>query len=281
MAWLPAPLSRPKGGGSPRSALCFRLLAGLVAAAAAAVPAFAEESPRQDLTPIPVSRTFNLIGIGVGFIPEFSGSNEYRPMVLPVLRLSYKDKLFWNALQGGVWFWDSEDRSLRVGLALEPRFGWEAEAGTRVAGMEKRDFSFEGGPNVQWRTPLGVINANIYQDLGGASSGQTAQLQFIRALVTNQSLRLNGSVGLQWFSGSMNDYYFGVRAGEARPGRAQFSASSSVSLQVGVNGAYALTERGSVLFGVNASRLGDGAAESPLVETRVQGIVYFGYGYSF
>lgn len=273
---------------NPRPADCVRCARRIfrpclaVAVTALTTSAVAEdEPPRQDLTPIPVSRSFNLFGIGAGLIPRFSGSNESRVMVLPVVRLAYKDKLYWNALQAGAWLWDSEDKSLRIGVAIEPRFGWEAEAGTRVAGMERRAFSFEGGPNIQWRTPLGVVYANVYQDLGGASNGQSAQLQFIRALVSNPGLRLNGSVGVQWFSASMNDYYFGVRPGEVTPGRPRYAAGSSANLQAGVNGSYALTQRGSLLFGAIASRLGDGAAGSPIVETRLQSLVYFGYGWSF
>jgi hypothetical protein len=43
-----------------------------------------------------------------------------------------------------------------------------------------------------------VVNANWYQDISGASSGQTAQLQFIRPLTRLQgdgALRLNGVAG--------------------------------------------------------------------------------------
>jgi outer membrane protein len=241
----------------------------------------AQESPRQDLTAIPVARSFNLVGIGVGLIPRFSGANESRSMVLPVVRLAWRDKLYWNALQAGAWLWDSADGSLRVGLAVEPRFGWESEAGTRVEGMEKRDFSIEGGPNIQWGTPAGVFYASFYQDLGGASDASTAQVQFIRALVGRQALRLNGLIGLQWFSARSNDYYFGVRPGEARPGRPAYSPSASVSVQAGLNGAYALTARGSLLFGAVLNRIGEAAADSPIVETPWQGVVYTGLGWSF
>ena len=243
--------------------------------------AHAQESPRQDLTPIPVARSFNLVGIGVGLIPRFSGANEPRSMVLPVVRLGWRDKLYWTALQAGAWLWDSADGSLRVGLAVEPRFGWEGEAGTRVEGMDKRDFSVEGGPNIQWRTPAGVFYANVYQDLGGASDAATAQVQFIRVLVGRQALRLNGLVGLQWFSARSNDYYFGVRPSEARPGRPAYSPGASVSVQVGLNGAYALTSRGSLLFGAVLNRIGEAAADSPIVETPWQGVVYTGLGWSF
>lgn len=241
----------------------------------------AEEMPRQDLAAIPVARSYNLVGVGAGLVPAFSGANESRAMVLPLLRVSYRDKLYWNVLQGGVWLWDSDDQSLRIGLAVEPRFGWRGEADTRVAGMQTRDFSVEGGPALQWRTPAGVLNASVSQDLGGASQGTTAQLLWIRALVSGGGLRLNGMVGAQWFSARMNQYYFSVTPIEATAGRPAYAASSSVSLQAGVNGAYRLSARGSFLFGAIATRLGDGAAHSPITETRLQGIVYVGYGWSF
>jgi len=262
-----------------------RHAAALVAIAPCLAPFLAnaaeEDPPRQDLTAIPVARSFNLIGIGVGFIPEFSGANEYRPMVLPVVRLQYRDKLYWNALQAGAWLWDSEDKSIRVGLQFEPRFGWEAESGTRVAGMQDRNFSFEGGPAIQWRTGVGVFNASIAQDLGGASRGQTVQVQFIRSLIGSQNLRVNGIVGLQWFSGKMNDYYFGVRPTEATFARPAYTAGASTSLQAGLNGAWSVSARGSILFGAIMSRLGSSPADSPIVETPWQGIVYTGYGWSF
>jgi len=242
-----------------------------------------DASPRQDLTAVPVVRSFNLIGIGAGAIPEFSGANEFRPLVLPILRAAWKDTVFINALQAGVWLLDSEDKNIRFGLAIEPRFGWEAKEGTRVAGMERREFSFEAGPNLQWRTPVGVVNANWYQDISGASSGQTAQLQFIRPLTRMQgggALRLNGVVGAQWFAARTNDYYFGVRPQEVTSTRPAYTAGSTVNLQLGVNGVY-LLGRGSLLFGAIGNWLGSGAAESPIVETRFQPIAYVGYGINF
>jgi len=244
---------------------------------------FADDTPRQDITPVPVVRSFNLVGIGAGVLPEFSGSESFRGLVLPILRASYRDKVFINALQAGIWLIDSDEKVVRVGLAVEPRFGWEAKDGTRVEGMERREFSLEGGPNVQVRTPVGVFNANFYQDLSGASNGQTAQLQFIRPLLRLQGsggLRLNGVVGAQWFAATTNDYYFGVRGSEATATRPAYTAGASTNLQLGINGLY-LLGRGSVLFGFVGNWLGDQAAESPIVETRFQPIAYVGYGVNF
>lgn len=264
----------------------------LVAVILAVLPVFpvkanAEQSgmepPRQDVTPVPVVRSFNLIGIGAGVYPEFSGSQDYRGLVLPIVRASYKDTVFINALQAGVWLLDSDDKNIRFGLAVEPRFGWEARAGTRVEGMERREFSLEAGPNLQIRTPVGVFNANFYQDITGASNGQTAQLQFVRSLTRMQghgAFRLNGVVGAQWFAARTNDYYFGVRSGEVTTTRPAYAAGATTNLQLGVNGLY-LLGRGSLLFGVIGNWLGDEAADSPIVETRFQPIAYLGYGINF
>jgi outer membrane protein len=241
------------------------------------------EAPRQDLTPVPVARSFNLVGLGVGVFPEFSGAESFRSLALPIVRASYKDTVFINALQAGVWLLDSKDKSIRVGLAVEPRFGWEARAGTPVEGMERREFSLEAGLNVQVRTAIGVFNANLYQDITGASNGQTAQLQLVRPLTRVQgsgAFRLNGVVGAQWLAARTNDYYFGVRPGEATATRPEYSAGATTNLQLGVNGLY-LLGRGSLLFGLIGNWLGDAAADSPIVETRFQPIAYVGYGINF
>jgi MipA family protein len=257
------------------------IVAGALLGAASATAA--DEPLRQDVTPVPVVRSFNLVGIGAGVLPEFSGSESFRGLVLPILRASYRDKVYINALQGGIWLFDSDDKDIRVGLAVEPRFGWEAKEGTRVEGMDRREFSLEGGPNVQVRTPVGVFNVNVYQDLTGASNGQTAQLQFIRPLIRLQGsggLRLNGVLGAQWFAARTNDYYFGVRPSEVTVNRPAYTAGATTNLQLGVNGLY-LLGRGSVLFGFVGNWLGDDAAESPIVETRFQPIAYLGYGVNF
>lgn len=269
--------------GRPLIALPMRIGGAVLALCITAAAVAEEPAPRQDLTPVPVVRSFNLVGIGVGVLPEFSGSRDLRPMVLPVIRASWNDKVFINALQAGVWLLDGDGKNIRFGLAIEPRFGWEAGDGTLVAGMERREFSLEAGPNLQVRTPVGVVNANWYQDISGASNGQTAQLQFIRPLLHLQgggSLRLNGVAGAQWFAGKTNNYYFGVRPAEATAQRPAYTAGSTVNLQLGVNGVY-LLGRGSLLFGAIGNWLGDEAAQSPIVETRFQPIAYVGYGINF
>lgn len=239
----------------------------------------ADRSDRQTETAIP--RNGNLYGLGVGVMPKTSGSEDLRTMVLPVIQATYADRFYINALRAGVWLADSDDRRLRVGLAADARFGWKAEDGARTKGMQDRDFSVDLGPALRWQTDYGTLNAQWGFDVGGASKGQNVQLQFVRALVRGPGLRVNGLVGITWNDKRTNNYYYGVSPAEATASRPTYSASSGTQLQAGVNGAWPVGQRGSVLFGLMATRLGGAQADSPIVETRIQPLAYAGYGWSF
>lgn len=264
-----------------KSMQVLRLVSYVSVAMSASTAAVSAEDVRPDLTPIPVVERYNMIGVGFGVLPEHAGSKAVRPLVLPIVRASYRDTVYINALQAGVWLLDSADKNLRVGLALEPRFGWKADGAQRVAGMAERSTSFDGGLNILYATDIGVFTANLYQDIGGASDGQSAQVSYIRNLVASGGWFVNGVLGLQWSSAKLNDYYFGVRADEVRPDRPQYSVGASTGLQFGLNGAYQMTDRASLLFGFSASVLGRAPADSPITETRLQAILYTGLGWSF
>ena len=247
-------------------------LLGISSAGAAAID-------KQTDTAIP--RTGNLYGLGIGVLPATSGSNELRTMVLPVIQASFGERFYINALRAGVWLVDSDDRRLRFGLAADARSGWDADDSTRTKGMHDRDFSVDLGPALRWQTDYGTLNAQWGFDSGGASKGQSVQVQFMRALIRGPGLRLNGIVGLTWNDRRMNDYYFGVSPTEVAPGRPAYRAGSGTQWQAGINGAWPAGQRGSVLFGLMATRLGDAQADSPIVETRLQPLAYLGYGWTF
>lgn len=252
-------------------------------ATAIATPALqagaADQVDRQTETSIP--RTTNLYGIGVGLIPRTSGSEELRAMVLPIVQANFGERFYINALRAGVWLLDSDNRRVRFGLAADARFGWDAEDSDRTRGMRDRDFSVDIGPALRWQTDIGTFNAHWGFDAGGASRGQSAQLQFVRALIRESKLRLNGTLGLNWSDRRMNNYYFGVSPGEATPNRPSYTAGAGIQWQVGVNGTYRTGSDGHLLFGLTVSRLGSAAADSPIVETRNQPLIYGGYAWSF
>jgi outer membrane protein len=228
-----------------------------------------------------IPRSKNLYGIGVAVLPKTSGSDEFRVLALPIINANYGDRFYINALQAGVWLVDSDDKRLRLGIATQARFGWDADDGRLTRGMRDRDFSVDLGPTVRWQTDYGTFNAQWAFDVGGASNGQTVDVQYIKNLVRSSAFKLNGSLGLAWNNHKFNDYYFGVGTNETSQSRAAYSAGSGTEFKVGVNGSYAVGKDSFVLFGTSITRLSDEQANSPIVETRMQPFAYLGYSIAY
>jgi outer membrane protein len=104
-----------------------------------------------------IPRIRNLYGVGVAVLPKTSGSDEFRLMALPIINANYADRFYINALQAGVWLLDSDDKRIRLGLAAQARFGWDAGDGRMTRGMRDRDFTVEIGPAIRWQTDFGTI----------------------------------------------------------------------------------------------------------------------------
>jgi len=217
----------------------------------------------------------------VAALPKTSGSDEFRVLALPIINANYADRYYINALQAGVWLADSVDKRLRFGLAAQARFGWDADDGRLTRGMQDRDFSVDLGPTLRWQTDYGTFNAQWGVDVGGASNGQTFDLQFIKSLYRNSAFKLNGSLGVTWNNHQFNDYYFGVSTNEATALRPAYSAGASTEFKMGINGSYLVAQDNYVLFGSSITRLGNAQADSPIVETRMQPFAYFGYAIAY
>jgi MipA family protein len=232
-------------------------------------------------TETPIPRVKNLYGFGVAVLPKTSGSDEFRTIALPIINGNYGDRFYINALQAGVWLLDSENKRLRFGFATQARFGWDSDDGRLTRGMKDRDFTFDLGPALRWQTDYGTFNAQWGFDVGGASNGQTVELQYIKSLIRGNEFKLNGSASATWNNSKFNDYYFGVGANETSPSRAAYSAGSGIEYRLGVNGSYAVSKDNYLLFGTFLTRLSDEQAYSPIVETRMQPFAYFGYSIAY
>ena len=249
------------------------LLACLLPVSMAAAESVADKQAQQ-----PIPSGGNFLGIGMGAIPKTSGSSDLRMMVLPVVQYSWANVAYVTGLKAGVWGFTSDDRSLRIGLYAEPRFGYDASDNPRTVGMADREFGIDAGPSLRWTTPAGVVNLEYGFDVTGRSNGQAAQMQFIRPLVTGQGFRLNGLVGATWQSSAMNNYYWGMRASETSDGIAR-NVGAGVGYSAGLTGLYSMGTSGAVFFGASINRLSDAQANSPIAERSYTPVIYLGYGW--
>lgn len=249
------------------------LLSTLLATAVTSAQTLTEKQVQQ-----PIPSASNFVGIGGGAFPKTSGSSDLRVMLLPVVQYNWGNIAYISGLKAGLWGFTSEDRSLRIGLYAEPRFGYDASDSARTAGMADRAFAIDAGPSLRWTTPLGALNIEYGFDVTGRSNGQVAQVQFIRPLISERGFRLNGLVGATWQNAAMNSYYWGKRASESGTGSA-INVGAGTGFSVGLTGFYTVSSGGALFFGTSINRLSDVQADSPLAERRFTPVIYFGYGW--
>ena len=226
----------------------------------------------------PIPSASNFLGIGGGAFPKTSGSSELRTMLLPVVQYNWGDIAYVSGLKAGLWGFTTEDRSLRIGLYAEPRFGYDASDSRRTAGMADREFAIDAGPSLRWTSPLGALNFDYGFDVSGRSNGQVAQVQLIRPLISEQGFRLNGLVSATWQNSAMNTYYWGKRASESGTGSA-INIGAGTVFSAGLTGFYTIGSGSALFFGTTINRLSDAQAESPIAERRFTPVIYLGYGW--
>jgi outer membrane protein len=226
----------------------------------------------------PIPSGSNFLGLGIGAFPKTSGSNELRTMVLPVVQYSWANVAYVSGLKAGVWGYTSADKSLRIGLYAEPRFGYDSSDSSRTAGMADREFAIDAGPSVRWTTPVGALNFEYGFDITGRSYGQAAQIQFIRPLLTDKGFRLNGLMSATWQNAAMNTYYWGKRANETSD-QLPRNVGAGVSFSAGLTGLYSVGTNGALFFGATINRLSNEQANSLIAESSYTPVIYLGYGW--
>jgi len=88
-------------------------------------------------------------------------------------------------------------------------------------------------------------------------------------------------LAVQWNDRKTMDYYYGVRASEALPGRPAYRAGAATHVELGLRSTYTWAPQHSVYLDLSATRLGSGARHSPLVDGSTESALRLGYLYRF
>ncbi|MFT4174269.1 MAG: MipA/OmpV family protein [Rhodocyclaceae bacterium] len=159
--------------------------------------------------------------------------------------------------------------------------GYEADDAPILAGMDERKDGFWAGAKVEWKNSLANVNAEWLRDMSGYSKGQRFSLGLDRNWRFGKQYMLVPRVVATWHDGKYNDFYFGVRDFEARPGRPAYRAGSGVSAEVGLRGIYMYDRHHSVFADVMVSSLSSTVKDSPLVDRSTETRFFLAYVYRF
>jgi MipA family protein len=218
------------------------------------------------------------VGAGPLFVPKYVGGRSWDVLPVPVMFVDYNEWLYVNLFRGGAYVWGSEDKKTGISLSMEPRLGFKAGDGPRLAGMVTRRPSLSAGPTLDWTGAIGSASFGYFHDFTRASGGGYFDALFNRPFIKNDRWDISGTIELSRVDRHVVGYYFGVRPDEALATRPAYDPGATTNLTLWLTGQYNVTKRYAFMFGANAMRLGAAAAHSPIVESRVSPLVYLALG---
>jgi len=190
------------------------------------------------------------------------------------------DRVFLHTSRWGVKLFKGQDQ--RLDLILDYRFeGFPSEdLPESLAGMQPREGTADAGLAYRRETPWGLLRVEAVHDAFNVYQGGELRLGYRDDWVRGR-LMLRPNAMLYWRSAQLNNYYYGVRPSEARPGRPAYEADSGLAASIGLYAYYRLSRGWRLLAGAEINYLGDDAGDSPIVESTIQPTVYLGAAYDF
>ncbi|MEW9855416.1 MipA/OmpV family protein [Novosphingobium sp. M1R2S20] len=279
-----------------------RILVTLIALATA-LPCQAQSAPPRQLDGPPGGRSGPpadeltvTIGVAPVLSPVWMGSRDMALSIYPDLRLNYGDVLFASVPEGLGWNAVNTD-GWRAGPLAKIRFGRDEEEGgspfliagssDALIGMGDVDATAEVGGFIekrfgdrqQWRARVEVRRGFGGHEGVVGDGSLSYQTRFGRTIA---SFGPRATVA----SSDFMQTFFGIDDGQAaRTGLARYDAKGGLlSYGVGGSAIHPLNRRSALTLFTSLERLGEQAADSPLVEERgrrTQFTIGLGYGFRF
>ncbi|HEU4375610.1 MAG TPA: MipA/OmpV family protein [Telluria sp.] len=193
----------------------------------------------------------------------------------------YEGKQFYlHGTRAGIKLSERTDHDLEV--FLDYRFeGFPADRTPDVLqGMARRSSGIDVGIAYRKRKPWGNLDAEILHDANSLSGGTEMRLGYSVDLQSGR-WHFRPSAAVARRNATLNNYYYGVRADEARPDRPAYLPGGGYDWTLSLFGYYEITERWRLLGGVGATLLDSGVRHSPIVDNKVQPNAMFGAAYDF
>ncbi|WP_369980416.1 MipA/OmpV family protein [Xanthomonas bundabergensis] len=170
-----------------------------------------------------------------------------------------------------------------VALSLTARLshdGYAASDSPFLDGMQRRKDRLWLGGSGTWRTGIADATLEWMHDVSGYSRGQRVGISVERVFDLGL-FELVPRLGAVWLDRRYVDYYYGVRAQEARAQRPAYRPGASLDVEAGLRVAYRVAHRDSLFLDVGVDRLGAQVRASPLVGSALQSRIVLGYVHVF
>lgn len=205
--------------------------------------------------------TFHLGGGGFVQTQPYAGVDA---RVYPAPVVAYEGKRFYvrSAIVG---YRLLSENGLMIGPLVQPRVeGFKEDDSPFLHGMRDRNWSVDGGVNIEAATPVGLLGVSIVSDLLGRNRGQEVEFRYL-VMLPVLGFHLIPSGGVKWKSDSLVDYYYGVRPHEARPDRPAYEGEQAFDPFLRLVIRRKLTKHWSLFSDAEYEWLAGAIANSPIV----------------
>lgn len=158
--------------------------------------------------------------------------------------------------------------------------GYQSSDSSYLDGMDERKGSFWAGAAAIWKNDMANVSAELLGDASGNSKGSRFKLQVDRRFGVG-TFGFTPRVGVEWFDSKFVDYYYGVKASEARVGRSAYLGDSSNRVEVGLRADYSPARQHILFLDFGVTQFGGAIKDSPLVDKSSQSKMSIGYLYRF
>ena len=200
---------------------------------------------------------------GIGVVGSEDVYTDYDSRVIPVPMIVYNgDRLH---LFGPYVTYDVyRPGDVTVSALLNPVFaGYKASDSPVLEGMDTRHYSMAAGVGVAYRPGRWALSTDIVHDLLGVNEGYESETS-VSYVFPLGSIFIEPGIGMTFQSQDYVDYYYGVREGEARSWRPQYSPGSNINHNISLTFISNRIAGGSTRLQITRTTYGDEITESPL-----------------
>ncbi len=158
--------------------------------------------------------------------------------------------------------------------------GFPDEIPSSLAGMQRRESTTDFGVSYAYRAPWGTLKAEFMHDVHNVTKGHEARLGYSYNWTSGRwHLQPSATVSLR--SSELNNYYYGVRPGEATAIRPAYMPGAGTDVWLGLIGHYEFSGGWRLLGGVGLNWLDSNVRGSPIVQDGMRPTVFLGAAYDF
>ncbi|MBV1901491.1 MAG: MipA/OmpV family protein [Kordiimonadaceae bacterium] len=206
------------------------------------------------------------LGFGLGFSPDYDGSDNYRFRIIPLIDIRYKSRL---QLNGSRLSYVAYRRGpLEAGPIVNMKFGRNEHQNAVLAGFGDISDTVQLGAFMRYRTPEALVSVEYRHGLG-SSLGGSLQLTLGHGIYKAGNFTAMLAARARWLSRRAMQTTFGITSLQSEASVLNLPVYSTgdgfSELNVNLVGSYEMSEEIRLLGLVSIGTLTGYAAKSPIV----------------